>query len=160
MENSSKALLIAGGVLIAVLILSLFVYLYLTMHNFSNEYNSNIDIQKLQAFNAQFEVYNRENLTAQDIVTVANMADEYNNKNDILETNDKYISVIANNNKMNNLTAKAKYKFMNDYKLIINADKTKQNTFSCSKIEYDSSGKVNYLEFKKNSYILSFITGE
>ena len=136
MENSSKALLIVGGVLIAVLMLSLFVYLYVTMHSFSNEYNSNIYIQKLQAFNAQFEVYNgRTNLTAQDIVTIVSMIEEYNSKNEGKIT---YSGVSITN----------KFDFMMKNQ---KDDDNKMIRFTCEDIQYDSNGKVNYIKFKKNS---------
>ncbi len=135
MENSSKALLIAGGVLIAVLILSLFVYLYVTMHNFSNEYNSNIDSQKLQAFNAQFEVYNgRTDLTAQDIITVVNMVNECNSKN---SDGDEITVIIPEYN-----TSTNRFNFMRD-----NIAK-----YTCDSIEYnEQTGKVNYIHFIKNT---------
>ena len=138
MESSSKALLIAGGILITVLILSLFVYLYITMHNFSNQYNSNIDSQKLQAFNVQFEVYNgREDLTAQDIVTIAGLAREYNEKNNLNYGDMGYIVVDAPGFIYNE-----RFKFMEN-----NEDK-----YTCDKIEYNSkSGQVNYIKFEKNS---------
>lgn len=134
MENSSKALLIAGGVLIAVLILSLFVYLYVAMHNFSNEYNSNIDSQKLKAFNSQFEVYNgRTDLTAQDIVTVVNMIEEYNNKN---EDEITYSGVNFDNGN--------KFDFMRN-------NPPDESSFTCYKIEYNQiTGKVNKIFFRKN----------
>ena len=146
MENSSKALLIAGGVLIAVLILSLFVYLYMQMHNFSSEYNSNIDSQKIQAFNTQFAVYNgRDDLTAQDIVTVASMAREYNENN-----NDKIVIKVGSTYTIENLIGDNKFDF------IVSNQKNSTTgeivTFTCDEIKYSqSTGKIIYIHFIKNN---------
>ena len=95
MENASKALLIAGGVLIAILILSVGVYLYTAFSNQSKEYSQIIQDTELQKFNSKFDVYvGRTDITAQEIVSIVNLAQEYNNlvnvevynKSNILQT--------------------------------------------------------------------------
>lgn len=78
MENAVKALLMAAGVLIGVLILSMAVALYSSLSNYAEEIKANIEQNELNKFNAQFTGYIRENLTIQDIVTVANIAYENN----------------------------------------------------------------------------------
>ena len=79
MENASKALLIAGSVLIGILLLTLFVYLYTQLsENASNVY-STLDHAEISKFNQKFLNYEgRENLTIQDVVTIVNMAKDNN----------------------------------------------------------------------------------
>lgn len=79
MENASKALLIAGSVLIGMLLLTLFVYLYTQLsENASNVY-STLDHAEISKFNQKFLNYEgRENLTIQDVVTIVNMAKDNN----------------------------------------------------------------------------------
>lgn len=136
MENSSKALVIAAGILIAVLLLSLFVYLYISMNNFSNTYNENISSQKLQAFNAQFEVYNgRTDLTIQDVVSVASLAKEINTKNQ-----DEKILVNTNITNLNeNMDNNEKFTSLTDYANYV---------FKCTEITYsENTSKVNSITF-------------
>ena len=57
MENASNALLIAGGVLIGVLILSLAVYLFADFGSTSADINQRTAEQQLTQFNSKFTVY-------------------------------------------------------------------------------------------------------
>ncbi len=79
MENASKALLMAGGLLIGILILSLAVYLFVTFGNDARTINEKIDSAKLTKFNAQFNIYaDRDDITIYDIISLANLAEENN----------------------------------------------------------------------------------
>ena len=51
MENASKALLMAAGVLIAVLILSLAVYLFMSFGSESAEFHKQMENDRLNQFN-------------------------------------------------------------------------------------------------------------
>ena len=57
MENASKALLIAGEVLIGVLILSIFAYAFQRIFIFADNYQSIKEHQKIVAFNTQYTKY-------------------------------------------------------------------------------------------------------
>ena len=79
MENASKALLMAGGVLIGILVLSLAVYLYASFSQTYMEVNERNETQKVIKFNNQFAKYiNRDNLTIYDIITVVGYGKENN----------------------------------------------------------------------------------
>ena len=79
MENASKALIMAGGVLIGVLIISLAVYLFVSFGQTSAEINSQNAQKQINQFNSQFTSYEGNNqLTIHDVVTVANFAMENN----------------------------------------------------------------------------------
>jgi len=143
MENASKALLIAAGTLIAVLILSLFVYLYIQMNSFSHTYNSRIASQKLHAFNVQFEVYNgRDDLTPQDLVSVANLAKEYNDKNNLSNGDNRFIKVtVSINGYPVDLINQNKFEFMQQYS---------NDRFKCNRLQYNTeTEKVNEIQFTK-----------
>lgn len=83
MENASNALIMAGGVLIGILIISLAVYLFIDFGSTSAEINKQTEQQQLIQFNAKFTVYEDEKgekgLTIYDIITVAGYAQENNN---------------------------------------------------------------------------------
>lgn len=80
MENASDALIIAGGVLIGLLIISLAVYLFASFGVTSKKINDQIDEHKLIEYNAQYTIYDNPDIdiTIYDIVKVANIAKENN----------------------------------------------------------------------------------
>ena len=61
MENASKALLMAAGVLIGVLILTLAVYLFATFGATSAELHKQQATDRLNEFNSQFTSYEEKN---------------------------------------------------------------------------------------------------
>lgn len=92
MENASKALIMAAGVLIGIIIISMGVYLFGKAAAIPKEYSSKLEKDRLAAFNEKFEVYNREDVSAQDIVTVVNLAVQNNRQYDITEI-DYYVKI-------------------------------------------------------------------
>jgi len=91
MENASKALLIAGGVLIGILIISLGVSLFASISSYVESTHEDMLNNQLHEFNVQFTKYINYNeetnekdftLTIQDIVTLAYTANENNQKDD------------------------------------------------------------------------------
>lgn len=100
MENASKALLMAAGVLIGVLILSLAVFLFVNFGGTSARIHDTVQKNQLAKFNTQFTNYEtKESVTIYDIVSVANLATENNRENQLQKktapTNgiDNYITV-------------------------------------------------------------------
>ena len=75
MENASQALIIAAGILIGILILTLGSYLYIIFGDYVSNSQAEIAKNSLAQFNDKFLKYNnRTDLTIQDIVTVKNTA--------------------------------------------------------------------------------------
>ena len=75
MENASKALIMAGAVLIAIMIVTIGVYLVGELGKTSESYVQQLDTVELQKYNSNFEVFiDRTDITAQEIVTVAGIA--------------------------------------------------------------------------------------
>lgn len=82
MENATNALMIAAGVLIGILIISLGVTLFMTLGGFSANTQKEIDERAIRQFNEEFLKYDkRTDLTIQDVITAKNKA---------LETNQSY----------------------------------------------------------------------
>lgn len=72
MENASKALLMAGGVLIAVLIISLFVYMFTSASSMFQTEEDVERIQEIEEYNKQYESYNRNLLRGTDLISLMN----------------------------------------------------------------------------------------
>ena len=78
MENASKALLIAGGIILGIIIISAAVILYTNLTNNAKDYSSRPEAVKIQQINTNFEKYRgRTDITSQDIISVYNYIEEY-----------------------------------------------------------------------------------
>ena len=79
MENVAKALMIAGGALLAMLLGSLFVYVFRTMGQSTSNMYSIMDEAHITSFNQQFLNYNNNtNLKPQEAITLVNLAKDSN----------------------------------------------------------------------------------
>lgn len=115
MENASKALIMAAGVLLGVMLISFAVYLFSTFGSYSNDVYLQMEERRMDAFNSQFTKYygteQRENpydsnsdkyyngpilCTVQDVVTIAKLARDSNAKYGVYEDNPNYISTNPN----------------------------------------------------------------
>lgn len=75
MENATKALLMAGGILIAILTISIIVSLFNQGGNVSRSYSKASDMEAVTKFNANFTKYVGKPLSVHDVVTICNYAD-------------------------------------------------------------------------------------
>ena len=66
MENASKALLIAGAILLAILVVSLIIYLAVSGGNFLIS-NTNNDSSEIKAFNSKFTKYEGNSVSGTDV---------------------------------------------------------------------------------------------
>ena len=80
MENASKALVIAAGILLTLLIVSLAIYVYTSISNVSKREAEILTAEELSEFNMQFESFNKSSMYGTDIITVINKAIANNKK--------------------------------------------------------------------------------
>lgn len=78
MENATKALLIAGGVLIAIIILSVMVIMFQKTGNVTKTYDQTISQEEITKFNSNFTKYIGQKLTIHEVVTISNFANSNN----------------------------------------------------------------------------------
>lgn len=74
MENATKALLIAGGVLIAIIIISVMVITFKKTGNISKTYDKTINQEDVTKFNENFTKYLNKELTIHQAITITNFA--------------------------------------------------------------------------------------
>ena len=97
MDNSVKALYIAAGMLLGVMILSVWVYIFSQGASLGRNYDADKKTEQITAFNGQFDKYigkakqndsdkgysfEEKSNVASDIVTCASLAYDINRKND------------------------------------------------------------------------------
>ena len=80
MENSSKALYMAGSLLIALLIVSMLVYAFRNIGNVQNEKDKQLYEQSIIDFNKEYEAYNKKIMYGTDVISCINKAISNNEK--------------------------------------------------------------------------------
>lgn len=141
MENASKALIMAGGVLIGILIISLAVYLFTDFGSTSAQINAQNSQKQITEFNSKFTAYEgNDNITIYDIITLAGYAKENNEYYKDVE--DEKIEVKIGNKNCTNLKNQ---ELINQYPSTNGILKK----FMCSSIEYNERGKVKSIAFKE-----------
>lgn len=97
MENASKALLIAGGILLAVLVLALLALLLSNISSNQLAQEKKLKTEQVQEFNQQWEAYNKKALFGADIITVVNKAIQNNKAVETMDKDNKfYVNVTLN----------------------------------------------------------------
>lgn len=77
MENASKALLMAGGILVGMLILALLVTLVSSARELTIRYDTEKKAEAIEQFNVNFLKYvGKQNLTIYQVITITNFANE------------------------------------------------------------------------------------
>ena len=76
MENASKAIMMAGGILIGVIILSTLVILFGSMGRSYEEQGDVLTIEQLERYNRQFNTYDRS-LYGSELLSLANLVYDY-----------------------------------------------------------------------------------
>lgn len=165
MENAAKALIMAGEILIAVLVIGVLVYGYSSMAHLSKEQENDTVQKQLVAFNKEYESYNRKLLRGVDVISVINKATDNNKKHE----NEEYYKInitfemvealaykkekVNGNKTIEGFFNVGKRYNMDELSGIENSDAFidfKRRIFDCIEIGYNStSGRVNRMHFKE-----------
>lgn len=77
MENASKALIMAGSVLVAMIVISVLVIFFGNLRDLQNVELTEDEAKKMEEFNKQYDVYARD-VYGSEILSLANRIDNYN----------------------------------------------------------------------------------
>lgn len=80
MENASKALIMAGGVLIALMIIGALLLMFNSISNYQDTNTQTNREAQIIDFNNQFETYNRKDVRGSDLISLVNRIIDYNNR--------------------------------------------------------------------------------
>ena len=81
MENASRALIMAGGILIALMILGALMLLFNNLSSYQNQNDLTEEQAQLANFNKQYLAYDRDNLTLMDMKSLYNKIQSHNQRN-------------------------------------------------------------------------------
>lgn len=163
MENASKALLMAGGILIAVLTIALVIQVFSSI---SHNYKAQDDIEAVEqitAFNKEYESYNRKLLRGTDVISVCNKAISNNNKYSDIPENQitiKFKMAESSSYKKDGSTGIYSFKTNTTYEQTelsnIKNDSTeafqdfKRRVFNCTNVTYrPDNGRIQSMTFKE-----------
>ncbi|MDO5555296.1 MAG: hypothetical protein Q4G09_01160 [Clostridia bacterium] len=130
MENATKALIIAGGIFFALLILSLIIYVATAISGMADEQDKNTLAKQIATFNKGYEAYNKSRMYGTDIITVVNKANDNNQKDQYQVTITVYDT--------------------NGNKISKNFDGLKTQIFECTDVQYnEETGRIESMTFKQ-----------
>ena len=160
MENASRALSIAGGVLVSLLVISLFVFGFSRLSSYKKIQSQVETTEQIAEFNKQFEAYNSKVVTGYKMVTLAHMAQDINTR--YAEDNGfKKIEIYISLQNKNGSLPGSVHSNKNSYNLLeyINTYDTlssdgqrefKELYFQCDRVDYDTkSARVYKMTFSE-----------
>ena len=142
MENATRALTMAGGILIALMILGALFLMFNNLSSYQNQNDTSTKSTQIAEFNNQFEPYNKDKLTLMELHSVYNKVNSNNTKNP--EYKIEMIYEFNSNHEDGNL----KENFKSNFTAIEEAEKM-NSTFSCINIESKGvDGRISKIVFK------------
>ena len=152
MENATKALIIAGGMLIAMLIVGLLVWGFGQIRSFEQEQADQETIQEIIDFNERFEAYNRTTVRGYQMISLANLVYDTNSR--YTET-DGYnpVTITVDGLSSEDATDEDLVTYIQTYYDSMNSDQKnalKQLVFECTNVEYDpQNSRVLSMSFRR-----------
>lgn len=137
MDNAAQALLIAGGILLGILTITLLVYMFSNISKIGNAQDLKDETERLATWNNEWEAYNKKLLYGTEVLTVINKAEQSN-----MEYNDSEnykVTIIVQDLRGNELS-------VDEYKTLVNSTKT--SVYTCLGTTYNSEGRINSMTFK------------
>ncbi len=141
MENAAKALIMAGGILIGLIVFAMFVYEMTAFASHSRIYEERIAQQQTMEFNSQFEKYLNQDITAQDVVTIYNLTVQWNEGHP-----EDDVKISWGSSGLSDSAVENNETFLTDH--VIN----KQDIFLCKINKYDKWGRVRELSISINNH--------
>ena len=133
MENASKALIIAGEVLIGVLILSLASFVITQFGSFSRNLNNQMSETEIRSFNVNFTNFSgRANISMQEVATIINYAKKNNAEYEVGRNDPYFVDVIIDDTSV-----------VEDININEFLDTTKNNTYYSCNVQISNINTTN-----------------
>ncbi len=142
MENATRALTMAGGILIALMILGALFLMFNNLSSYQNQNDASTKDTQIAEFNNQFEPYNKDNLTLMELYSVYNKVQSNNKKNPEYKID---IDITFNGNHEGDLNSNFQN---NNFSAISESEKT-NSKFKCVQLKRKGvDGRINYIKFE------------
>lgn len=159
MENASKALVMAGTILIALIIISALILSYNNFSNYEKFKDGAKDEKKLLEFNNQYASYYRSDVRGSELISLTNKIIEHNSKCEDtgLEEISLKIDLKGKNDLFSYYTDKNELELIPENENIDNVDSIKSVISSAKVIEKNCQGETACFNLVSN---ISNIIGE
>ncbi len=139
MENASKALIIAGGILIAMMIVGLLTFGYTQIRNYQRAEADTERQQEVLEFNKRFEGYNRRSVRGYQLISLSNLVTDTNTRFTD-EEGYKPVSVTVDGLSSETATNEDLNAYLADYDTWDSDTKNefKQRYYECDDVQYDA----------------------
>lgn len=171
MENVSKALTIAGGVMIAIMITGLLIFGFQKLRSYQNTQDEASKTAQVAEFNNQLEAFNKQVVPGYQIISLAHLIQDINEKSK--DENFKEIALtvningtlgsFSNNNSFGDNFLKSKSNTITPFMVIYDSNNAnysdvfkqfKEMYFKCTDVETDNvNGRITKMSFKEISKI-------
>lgn len=159
MENASKTLIMAAGILIGLLVLSLAVFLFADFGEKSKGIYSEIEAHQLAEYNAQYTIYSgRKDINIYEIISISNLAKQNNDEyKDYTNFNSEYkVTVKLGVDILQDMSTESKQNLISTYNEVYQQGESAKTgelkkLFKCDGIQYHSNGKVKLISFKEST---------
>ena len=142
MENASKALIIAGAILLSILIIAIGMYIYTSSQSTISDSMAQMSTQEIEAFNSQFTTYSGKQTGAQlkslmgKLISNANTYKEEPEKLPVVEVT-KYNGSDTNGNTANRPNNAGNDNELQDYINVLSEMRNKMENKHTFTVEFD-----------------------
>lgn len=156
MENATKGLIIAGGMLIAMLIVGLLTWGYTQLRSLRQTNVEEEERQQIVDFNERFEAYNKRVVRGYQMISLSNLVYDTNTR---FAEDDGYAPVTISVNGLSSENAENEdlVNYIQTYYDSMTTNEKnalKQLYFECTGVEYDSrNSRVVKMTFKRVNVI-------
>lgn len=162
MENASKALIMAGSVLIALMIIGALLLMFNNLSSYQDINNDNEMQAQIIEFNNQYETYNRDDVRGSDLYSLLNKVIDYNRrKSEVATGNDEgqklQFQAMSIEFKFNNKEDLKKLTYDNENR-IFEIKKYELNQKTTNSIEKEITSKIYEIETKHGKSGLTNLT--
>lgn len=152
MENATKALIIAGGMLIAMLIVGLLTWGYTQIRALQQANVTEEERQQVVDFNERFEAYNKKVVRGYQMISLSNL---------VYDTNTRYteevgytpVTIVVDGLSDQNATGEDLVNYIQTYYDTMSSNQKnalKQLYFECTGVEYDNrNSRVVKMTFRR-----------
>lgn len=146
MENASKALLMAGGMLLAMLLVTVLIYAWKLFSEYQSSQDSLIEIEDTAKFNQQFTNYDRKDVQGYELLSLLNQIIDYNERKttDSINGNKEQNNKISISINLVNEEKRKKFTYNNEILLF------KQNAYSENELTAKDNATKTRVSFKTN----------
>lgn len=156
MENASKALLMAGGMLIALMIIGALLLMFNQIGDYEKAQTSSEKVSQVADFNKEYVKYTYDDIKGYDLISLINKAIDFNEKEVPVSNSvdyDKKITI-----KVNNINNNKKTSFIGKYGVSGEASLFKNDTYIIKDSTNELSKSISKFSGLETKYSLGVMS--